>query len=664
MPIFKHTFLKAGTYRVGPNEYRTFSPDELCEYVENTKAMMAQGLDVPVLSEHAPPGSLEGGPVQHQFADALKTAGWVKDLAFEPATGEAVAFYEITSPQYAAAISNGSIRYTSPELREHYVDGLGREHGKTFAHFALTAKPRNPAQTRLSEDSQQFALQFSIWDEVKTKPADRPILQFVGDKYPYGYGKHGTGVPVNEGNTGHLANARVGAARGKWSKQKWQKPEDATRHQNEDTEEDNPTPVENPQGGAAGVPPAQMTPRVGARVPGQPRPPGPSGNKSFKPKYGKLGSKIARMAEDGQQFDSSFLDWPNVPPIGGEPQDFPSPGGEQPPVLPPGPMENPDIIQRPDDALRQKSQACQQLMDQLGLSLPADFDFSALGEGLDALLTALKTKIRAEQEAEEAEMAQVQSQQLQEQVPMAAQMAEEGEQFADHPAKEQRGKNKPPRRPRQKNVTLGTHMTINHAQHKTSGHSGSKKLLRAVRSRGRTVDEFQKEKPDRLDYRNSRKKKADAQMSTDTDLRRKLAAQKHRTDQISRQALRNYVLRSACPPGMKKALLGKVEAVQFSDSGSMSPSFTVQEAVDLFAAAFPQGMQFGDENLVERAHPRGERWNEQRVGKAKGDQSQFNDDDGYSNPAEYAAHLDRLSVDPGYERLFTPPVAANGNGKH
>lgn len=193
--LFEQTFLLPARYRVAPGEFRDFSDSDIKEYVENTRKMLAGGLSVPVFPEHAPPGSPEGGPqfaeregkkipehvAQHlmqrgiqpvQFEDALKNVGWLSDIRWNPQTGAGWYAVEITNPEYANGIKNGSIRFSSPEFREGYTDGLGRNFGRTIAHIALTPRPRSPLQGHLKPVQMgegQGVFQFGLVDCIEPK---------------------------------------------------------------------------------------------------------------------------------------------------------------------------------------------------------------------------------------------------------------------------------------------------------------------------------------------------------------------------------------------------------------------------------------------------------------------------------------------------------------
>lgn len=56
------------------------------------------------------------------------------------------------------------------------------------------------------------------------------------------------------------------------------------------------------------------------------------------------------------------------------------------------------------------------------------------------------------------------------------------------------------------------------------------------------------------------------------------------------------------PPGLKKTLLGKLEKVQFSESGE-APTLTVNEAAAMFLKAIPPSARFADDDDAEEVAP-------------------------------------------------------------
>lgn len=157
MATVKQTFLKPAVYRVGSRKIR-FGAADLRRYMDGTLKALKSGLSIPLLRAHAAPGDPAGGP---QVArDAVKdVAGWLKEIKQEK-DGSLTHVSEVTDPEVAKGIKDGTVRFVSPEIPlRDYVDGLGRNFGRLFRHLAFTPTPRNPEQSPL-------AIQFSLDDAI------------------------------------------------------------------------------------------------------------------------------------------------------------------------------------------------------------------------------------------------------------------------------------------------------------------------------------------------------------------------------------------------------------------------------------------------------------------------------------------------------------------
>jgi hypothetical protein len=143
--LLEQEFIKPGPYRIA-GELREYSREDLKAYKDGTIAALAAGVPIPLLEAHAPAGVEEGYPASDKDKDsAFKGRGWLRDLK-QKEDGTLVQVIEVTDPEARKGIKNGSIRFTSPEFRENYTDGKGRNFGRMIRHVALTAKPRNPDQ--------------------------------------------------------------------------------------------------------------------------------------------------------------------------------------------------------------------------------------------------------------------------------------------------------------------------------------------------------------------------------------------------------------------------------------------------------------------------------------------------------------------------------------
>jgi len=173
---FKQVFFKPGRYHLGGGIYRDFTAADVAEHVRGAQAVLEAGHGIPILYEHAAPGSAEGSPVQlsatdpksrrDQLAEQVKHgAGWVKKVWLTK-DGEAAHELEVTDPDAAKGLKNRSIKFTSPEFRAAWTDGKGREFSKLVSHVALTHKPRNLDQSAIEEvvTGAAPAMQFSLAD--------------------------------------------------------------------------------------------------------------------------------------------------------------------------------------------------------------------------------------------------------------------------------------------------------------------------------------------------------------------------------------------------------------------------------------------------------------------------------------------------------------------
>lgn len=166
---FSQTFFKPGRYHVGHDRYKDYTAEDLKASALETSRMMADGHAVPVIYEHPAAGSPDGAP-RNSKADQVKNgAGWLNRLNVN-ADGSVAHVLDITDSEAARKVSEGSIKFTSPEIREVFKDGAGREYRNVFSHFALTHKPRATGQAPLQpvgNDGAVMALQFSLDDAVQ-----------------------------------------------------------------------------------------------------------------------------------------------------------------------------------------------------------------------------------------------------------------------------------------------------------------------------------------------------------------------------------------------------------------------------------------------------------------------------------------------------------------
>lgn len=145
---------------------RPYPRERLQRYAENTNKAIQSGLAVPFLDKHA---DVDADP-----NSALATKGWVQ--RFNVTDDGWLAFdMEVTDPATGAAIENKSIRFTSPEFRDGFVDGKGTLHGDIIRHVAATPTPRNPDQgaiMSLPSGVARFSIDDMEGEDPKKKKGD------------------------------------------------------------------------------------------------------------------------------------------------------------------------------------------------------------------------------------------------------------------------------------------------------------------------------------------------------------------------------------------------------------------------------------------------------------------------------------------------------------
>ncbi|MGC4002881.1 MAG: hypothetical protein QM811_07005 [Pirellulales bacterium] len=167
----------AGVTSLGDKVFRELTHSSLGQYVAGTKRLIQKGYAPPFILEHAPPGSPDGGPVLgwDKKADLLRNgAGWVTDV-FQNKDGSIGYELDVRDPNIESKLKDGSIKFTSPELRtKPFPSGDGETiAGGYIAHVAATYKPRNIEQSAseaiaMSVDAMQFSLD-DLDDEEKDK---------------------------------------------------------------------------------------------------------------------------------------------------------------------------------------------------------------------------------------------------------------------------------------------------------------------------------------------------------------------------------------------------------------------------------------------------------------------------------------------------------------
>jgi len=162
----------------GPGVYRghRLSLEKLRSFVEGTNKAIKAGVPIPLLLKHAPINASDDETEQFASADG-KGAGWITSVAIEDG---AIAWEAKDVPEAVLkAKEAGTLRFTSPEFRPHYVcEKAGVYEGPVIRHFAFTPLPGNPHQGEietlaLSEDCWQFT-------EGECEPLDAEQFNEVG----------------------------------------------------------------------------------------------------------------------------------------------------------------------------------------------------------------------------------------------------------------------------------------------------------------------------------------------------------------------------------------------------------------------------------------------------------------------------------------------------
>lgn len=94
----------------------------------------------------------------------------------------------------------------------------------------------------------------------------------------------------------------------------------------------------------------------------------------------------------------------------------------------------------------------------------------------------------------------------------------------------------------------------------------------------------------------------------DKAIRKENAALKSRLDAAERKQLRDQIDRANISPGIKQKLHGKLNAVQFSESGSAKPQFSMPEVVAMLGGTLPKGFQFSEDGMIQESHPDGDKF--------------------------------------------------------
>lgn len=176
--IFRQTFLKPGSYKVG-DRHVDLSAKDLSDFAAGTNAAIGAEIAIPLYDKHAPLLAAEQFYESQNEKSGVANLGWVERIEQDP-DGSVAAVFDVRSDSAIKAIEDGRVKFSSPEFREQFTDGKGRHFGRMFRHFALTAQPRNPSQGQFTPALAFGGMQFSLSDlEKETKATGgnkKPII--------------------------------------------------------------------------------------------------------------------------------------------------------------------------------------------------------------------------------------------------------------------------------------------------------------------------------------------------------------------------------------------------------------------------------------------------------------------------------------------------------
>lgn len=159
MAKFTQRVLKPGFYRIA-GRMQEVTRERIAGFCKGTRAALKAGLSIPILNQHDFTGDPNCGPVLNR-ADATDGRGWLTGVT-QHNDGSMSQQLDVTDPEAAKGIKNGSIKFTSPQFLDQFTDGDGVDHGAIVRHVALTATPRTKHQGPIVEDTEQLnVLSFS-----------------------------------------------------------------------------------------------------------------------------------------------------------------------------------------------------------------------------------------------------------------------------------------------------------------------------------------------------------------------------------------------------------------------------------------------------------------------------------------------------------------------
>lgn len=163
MATFQQTLIQPACLPGSDPRRVRLTRDDLQRLRENTLGLIQQGATIPLLLGHAAAGAVDGGPItSFDRARDRRAAGVPAAARFSRPVGHLVDLVELPDGSLWQAIeinddtlgrlraAGAAPRFTSPEIRPFFSDGICQRPGPLIAHLALTDSPLCPGQTLLA----------------------------------------------------------------------------------------------------------------------------------------------------------------------------------------------------------------------------------------------------------------------------------------------------------------------------------------------------------------------------------------------------------------------------------------------------------------------------------------------------------------------------------
>lgn len=139
---------KPGTF--GQANPVTFDDSRVKAICENTAKLLASGAGIPIFDDHPKTDFRSRGPQSDKrkaTRKAIDAIGWLRGI--EMVDGVINWDLDVQNPDYSNAITNKTIRRSSPEIgsfRKSFKNSKGENFGEVIRHVALTPFPKNQEQ--------------------------------------------------------------------------------------------------------------------------------------------------------------------------------------------------------------------------------------------------------------------------------------------------------------------------------------------------------------------------------------------------------------------------------------------------------------------------------------------------------------------------------------